>query len=103
MTGDVLSSLIDRLEFQTWKHKATDTELFTFSPTGATPAVELAKRLQSKMTHSCPTIFHDDSDLGTFFLGKDNGLFILERCRPRADRDGEEESIDCTEVCRFPF
>jgi hypothetical protein len=98
MTLEVTDSLLDRIEFQTWMHKATDAEIFTFSPTGAKPAMELANKLITKVYNSCSPMEGDIVQSG--LLRAEDGMFLIDTCGPSL---AGEKSVDCTELCRFHF
>ena len=102
MTPAATKSLLDHVEFQTWLHKTSSKEIFTFSPLGAKPIVNgvIFKSLNSKL-EACLLDTSADSSISAWVL-QVNGLhYSLYQCPTSTIGDAPSIDSSCVETCRF--
>jgi hypothetical protein len=118
LTPAATDSLLDHIEFQTWLHKTSSKQIFTFSPLGAKPIVNglIFKTLNSKLQACLLDLELDATTADTssisvsvpvWVLHADGPHYILHQC-PASTTIGigigdapSIESSSCVDTCRF--
>jgi hypothetical protein len=102
LTPAATDSLLDHIEFQTWLHKTSGKEIFTFSPLGAKPIVNgvIFKSLNSKL-EVCLLDAPSDSSTSAWVLQVDGPHYSLHQCPASTIGDAPSIESPCVDTCRF--
>jgi hypothetical protein len=101
LTPAATDSLLDHVEFQTWLHKTSRKEIFTFSPLGAKPMNGVIfKSLNSKL-EACLLDRPAYSSISAWVLQVDGPHYILHQCPASTIGDAQSIESSCVDACRF--
>ena len=102
MTPAATDSLLDHVEFQTWLHKTSSKEIFTFSPLGAKPIVNgvIFKSLNSKL-EACLLDTPADSSISAWVLQVNGPHYSLHQCPASTIGDAASIESSCVGTCQF--
>jgi hypothetical protein len=111
LTPAAADSLLDHVEFQTWLHKTSSKEIFTFSPLGAKPIVtgaifkSLNNKLQACLLNHAPpadsSAISASSSVWVLQADDDGPHYSLHQCPASTIGDAPSIESSCVGTCRF--